>query len=68
MNDGSVLLQRFPVLADLPPGALARMVAECPVRTFRAGERVFDRHLPCEGFPLVLDGTLRVSTVSTCGR
>lgn len=72
MNDGpalaDVLLQRFPVLADLPAGALARVVARCPVRTVRAGERLFDRHMPCEGFPLVLDGTVRVSTVSSGGR
>lgn len=72
MNDGpalaDVLLQRFPVLADLPAGALARVLAECPVRTVPAGERLFDRHMPCEGFPLVLDGTVRVSTVSSGGR
>ena len=64
----ALLLQRFPVLAELPAGALARVVAEGPVHTFRAGERLFDRHMPCEGFPLLLDGTVRVSTVSSGGR
>jgi CRP/FNR family transcriptional regulator len=62
------LLQRFPVLRELPADSLARVLAQCAVRTVRAGEVLFDRHMPCEGFPLVLEGTVRVSTVSPGGR
>lgn len=29
---------------------------------------LFDRHTPCAGFPLVLEGSVRVSTVSAAGR
>ena len=64
----SLLLQRFPVLGQVPEGALGRVAAECAVRSVRAGEVLFDRHMPCEGFPLVLDGTVRVGKMSSGGR
>ncbi len=69
MNDiGRQLQERFPVLAKLPPALWAQLLAQAPVRDAAAGERLFDRDSPCEGFPLLLDGAVRVSTVSEAGR
>lgn len=62
------LLERIPVLAELPADALARVLAEATPRAVRAGELLFDRQMPCDGFPLVLEGTVRVGTVSPGGR
>lgn len=64
----TLLLQRFPVLRQLPADALSRVMDECVVRSARTGEVLFDRNMPCEGFPLVLEGTVKVSTVSAGGR
>jgi CRP/FNR family transcriptional regulator len=67
-REQALLIQRFPVFAALPAAALARVMAESSHRSVRAGERLFDRNMPCEGFPLVLEGTVRVSTTSPGGR
>ncbi len=64
----ALLRQRFPVLDQLPAGVLARVVAQCELREVPAGTVLFDRHTPCEGFPLVIEGTVRVGTVSPGGR
>lgn len=67
-NAAADLLQLFPVLRQLPEALLERTLAHAVPRAIRAGEVLFDRLMPCEGFPLVLDGTVRVSTVSPGGR
>jgi CRP/FNR family transcriptional regulator len=64
----SLLLQRFPVLHEVPEVTRARVLAQAVPRTIPPGEVLFDRHTPCEGFPLVLEGVVRVSTVSPAGR
>lgn len=67
-NDRALLLQRFPVLAALAPDTLARLLDQAQRRAVAAGGVLFDRHTPCAGFPLVLEGSVRVSTVSAAGR
>lgn len=62
------LLRLFPVFAALPGPMLERVLAEAMPVGVRSGERLFDRHMPCAGFPLVLEGTVRVATVSPGGR
>ena len=72
MNDTSttraLLLARFPVLAELPAARLAELLAAAPLRRATAGSVLFEPSMPCEGFPLVLEGSVRVSKTSPSGR
>jgi CRP/FNR family transcriptional regulator, anaerobic regulatory protein len=64
----SLLLARFPVFAQLPASRLDEMLAAAPVRRVPAGSVLFEPNMPCEGFPLVLEGSVRVSKSSPGGR
>lgn len=63
-----LLLQRFPALAGLPQGAIDALLADAAVLRVPAGKVVFDAGQPCRGFPLVLEGTVRVFKSSPGGR
>lgn len=63
-----VLPERFPVFASLPPARLDALLDAISVRRVSAGTRLFEPAMPCTGFPLVLDGSVRVSKVSPGGR
>lgn len=62
------LLARFPVLAQLPEETLARLLATARVRQVAAGTVLFEPGRACEGFPLLLEGSVRVSKSSDQGR
>lgn len=62
------LLERFPVFASLPNAGLVALLAAATLRQVGAGTRLFEPGLPCAGFPLLLDGSVRVSKVSPGGR
>jgi CRP/FNR family transcriptional regulator len=62
------LLERFPALAGLAPARLARVVAESDLLQVPAGRAVFDADQPCRGFPLVLEGAVRVAMNAPNGR
>ena len=64
----SLLLARFPVFAQLPPARLDELLAAAPVRRLPAGSVLFEPNMPCEGFPLVLEGSVRVLKASPTGR
>lgn len=57
------LFERFPLFRRLPEA-----LADAAYRTVRAGTVLFDEHTPCSGFPLILDGVLRVFQRSVNGR
>lgn len=63
-----LLLARFPVFAQLPPAQLDALLAAAPLRRAPAGSVMFEPNMPCEGFPLVLDGSVRVAKTSPEGR
>lgn len=65
---GRLLRERFPVFERVPEPLWGRICDDLQPRRVGAGERLFDRRMPCEGFPLVLDGSIRVSTLSAAGR
>ena len=67
-DDADRLLARFPVLAHLPPGRLAELAAAAPLRRVPAGTVLFEPGTQCEGFPLVVDGSVRVTASSEGGR
>jgi CRP/FNR family transcriptional regulator len=62
------LLERFPVFASLPGDRLDAVLAAATLRQVGAGTRLFEPAMPCTGFPLLLDGSVRVSKVSPGGR
>jgi len=64
----SLLLARFPVFAQLPASRLDELLAAAPVRRVPAGSVLFEPNMPCEGFPLVLEGSVRVTKSSPGGR
>jgi CRP/FNR family transcriptional regulator len=59
---------RFPVLTTLTPQHLATLLAQSELRTAPAGATLFDAHQPCRGFPLLLEGSIRVVQTSSSGR
>ncbi|HTT13287.1 MAG TPA: Crp/Fnr family transcriptional regulator [Burkholderiaceae bacterium] len=64
----SLLLERFPVFADLPERRLTEVLAQAQLRRVPAGGTMFEANMPCTGFPLVLEGSVRVTKLSPTGR
>lgn len=62
------LLETYPLLRDLPPDARERLLASGRRVTIPAGTVVFDEQQPCQGFPLVLSGSIRVIKAAPSGR
>lgn len=56
------------MLAEIPATELDTFVAEAMLVLLPAGTVVFDENQPCQGFPLLLAGSLRVIKASTNGR
>ncbi len=54
------LLQRFPALGNLPRLRLTNVVEHGDYREMKAGDRLFSPDDPCGGFPLLLEGSVRV--------
>ena len=71
MNDPAALrtlvLERFPALAGLPAARLDALL-QSPVRRMPAGSVLFEAGQPCAGFPLVLEGSVRVAKTAPNGR
>ncbi|MFY9317054.1 MAG: Crp/Fnr family transcriptional regulator [Burkholderiales bacterium] len=62
------LLGRFPLFAELPQPRLDAMLDEAQLLRAPAGDTLFDANQPCRGFPLVLDGSVRVTKTAPNGR
>ncbi|MGE0373678.1 MAG: Crp/Fnr family transcriptional regulator [Gammaproteobacteria bacterium] len=60
--------ERFPALSGLPPALAARLASEAQFLRVPAGAVIFDANQPCRGFPLLLDGAVRVSMSAPSGR
>jgi CRP/FNR family transcriptional regulator len=59
----------YPALRSLPPAVLHEVLAEhAQVLRVPAGSRLFEEQAPCRGFPLVLEGEVRVARGSAAGR
>lgn len=58
----------YPALAALPPPVLDAALADAQEARLPAGARAFDERDPCTGFPLVLDGAIRVEKSAPNGR
>ena len=62
------LLERFPAFAGLAPARLDQLLAEAQLLHVPAGRLLFDARQPCRGFPLVLEGAVRVTMTAASGR
>ncbi len=56
------------MLAELPAAKLDELLAQAMVMSLPAGTTVFDENQACQGFPLILSGSLRVIKASANGR
>ncbi|WP_374326217.1 Crp/Fnr family transcriptional regulator [Azonexus sp.] len=66
--DRATLLRLYPALADLPPARLERLLQPAALFQLPAGACVFSEHQPCTGFPLLLDGSIKVVKQASSGR
>jgi len=64
----SRLRARFPVFAAMSKGDLDAALADAPVMRLPAGSLLFDAHQPCRGFPLLLEGSVKVAKSAPNGR
>jgi CRP/FNR family transcriptional regulator len=62
------LAELYPVLAELPGDAAPQALAQLQPITVPAGTVLFDERQPCQGFPLVLAGGIRVLKPAANGR
>lgn len=62
------LLEGFPVLAGLPAERLEAVLTGAQVVHAPAGSVLFDAKQPCLGFPLLLEGSVRVTKSAPSGR
>jgi CRP/FNR family transcriptional regulator, anaerobic regulatory protein len=64
----SRILQLYPMLHELPDVEMDAMSNTASLLQLAAGTVVFDENQPCQGFPLLLSGSLRVIKSSANGR
>jgi CRP/FNR family transcriptional regulator len=62
------LLKNYPVLTGLDDSALDALLAHASLVSLPAGAVVFDENQNCQGFPLLLDGAIRVIKSAPSGR
>lgn len=62
------LAKLYPMLAALPEPARRRIATSAQWVRIPAATRVFDDHQACEGFPFVVEGSIRVVKCSASGR
>ncbi|MDO9010520.1 MAG: Crp/Fnr family transcriptional regulator [Gallionella sp.] len=64
----SRILQLYPMLQELPAAELEDMLSTARLLPIPAGTIMFDENQPCQGFPLLLSGSMRVIKSSANGR
>jgi len=62
------LLQLYPMLRELPANQLEDLLSNATAMHLPAGTVMFDENQPCQGFPLLLSGIIRVIKASANGR
>ncbi len=61
------IVNAYPDLADMLPGTV-RILDDMPTMCVPAGTVLFEENAPCQGFPLLLEGEVKVSRSSGDGR
>ena len=62
------LLPLYPMLRELPATQLEDLLSNASAMNVPAGTVMFDENQPCQGFPLLLSGSIRVIKASANGR
>ena len=62
------LFELYPVLSEVDRDLLTRALSNAKPVTFKAGTPIFDELQPCNAFPFILSGTIRVYKQSVNGR
>jgi CRP/FNR family transcriptional regulator len=62
------LLELYPVFQDMPAELLSYTLDNAVVRTVPAGTVMFYERNPCQAFPMILEGGIRVSKIAPSGR
>lgn len=62
------LIEHFPVFAGMPGAQVDRLLAEAQTIRAPRGSILFDAKQPCRGFPLLLEGSVRVTKSAPSGR
>jgi CRP/FNR family transcriptional regulator len=62
------LLQLFPVFQQLPAAAVEEILRSATLRQAPAGAVLFEAASPCTGFPMLLEGSVRVVKSAPNGR
>jgi CRP/FNR family transcriptional regulator len=62
------LFARYSAMRTMPAGLLDDVLREASLATVPAGTVLFDDRRPCQAFPMLLKGTVRVSKVAANGR
>lgn len=62
------LLQHYPMFRDMSATHLKNLLANAATLQLPAGTVVFDENQPCQGFPLLLAGSVRVIKAAANGR
>lgn len=66
--DRAALLPLYPALAGVPEERLARVLQTQVPMHIPAGAEIFAEHQPCQGFPLLLAGSIKVVKSAASGR
>lgn len=66
--DTKKLTSLYPALAGLPAERLAALLQPQAIMHLPAGTPVFAEHQPCQGFPLLLEGSIKVIKLAASGR
>ncbi len=66
--DRAAVLKLYPALAGLPAGRLEALLQPQAVMHLPAGTQVFAEQQPCNGFPLLLAGSIKVTKQAGNGR
>ena len=67
-NSKSRLLLQYPMLGQIPIALQNQLLASASMMQIPAGTVVFDEQQICQGFPMLLSGTIRVFKASPNGR
>lgn len=62
------LLQQYPMLRELPAAERDSLLSSASVMQVPAGTVLFDENQSCQGFPLLLSGSIRVIKAAPNGR
>lgn len=64
----SRVLALYPAFSELSEEGFGELLAKGDLREVLAGTLMFDERAPCQAFPLLLDGSIRVSKAGAGGR